>query len=83
MDATTCRILIADRTGCGVDRSDLIKSIEDTINKGDNVKELYIRIRSSCFSMDRMESSQYDNDGWNKFNYMHFVDKSSYGMASD
>lgn len=83
VDATTCWISIEDQTGDGVDRSELISRIENAINKGDNGKELYIHIRQSCFTMERMISSQYSYDGWNKFNYMHFVDKSSYGMSGD
>lgn len=83
VDSTTCKISISDNTGDGVDRSDVIKNIEGVLNKGNNGKELYIHIRNSCSSMERNESSQYDYEGWVKFNYMHNVEESSYGMDGD
>lgn len=84
VDAVTCKISISDQTGDGVDRGDLISRIEETINQGTNGKELYIHIRMSCSSMARVESSQYDYEGWMKFLYRHNVDESSTnGMDGD
>ena len=83
VDASTCYISFSDQTGDGVDRSELIDRLEKAVNKGNNGKELYIHIRTSCFSQERMESSQYSYDGWNKFNYMHNIDDSSRGMSGD
>ena len=84
VDAVTCKISISDQTGDGVDRGDLISRIEETINQGTNGKELYIHIWKSCSSMEHVESSQYDYEGWMKFLYRHNIDESSSnGMYGD
>lgn len=84
VDAITCNISISDQTGDGIDRGDLISRIEKTINQGSNGKELYMHIRNSCSSMSRIESSQYDYEGWMKFLYRHNIDESSTnGMSGD
>lgn len=83
VDVFSCRISISDQTGDNVDRSDLIRKMEEAINVGNNGVELYTHIRNSCYSMYRIESSQYEEEGWYKFNYLHNVEESSKGMDGD
>lgn len=83
VDVFSCRISISDQTGDNVDRSDLIRKMEEAINVGNNGVELYTHIRNSCYSMYRIESSQYEEEGWYKFNYLHNIEESSKGMDGD
>lgn len=83
VDSVTCRISIGDNTGDNVDRSTLINRIENAINNGNNGLELYMHIRNSCNSLYKNESSQYSDEGWYKFNYLHNVENSSLGMDDD